>query len=198
MAFAESNNNLLWRLLISWYDDSSEYRSEDGLSTTSLETRSQPPGKKKWNELKFLIWNVACFLPANRDVCLLSYVHCENFALYHNKRLLRADPCCRSVIKEFAHAFSCAYIELWMHLGSLKSTQKAGVALGCASRYSYALCVLSKLPACIHNSIYARQVWTNSQMTLLKICRKMNLPVKQLWTCLNCPKIGWIKQMNKG
>ena len=42
----------------------------------------------------------------------------ENFALYHNKRLLRADPCCRSVIKEFAHAFSCAYFELWMHLGS--------------------------------------------------------------------------------
>ena len=31
------------------------------------------------------------------------------------KRFLRADPCCRSVIKEFAHAFSCAYIELWMH-----------------------------------------------------------------------------------
>ena len=28
-----------------------------------------------------------------------------------NKRLLRADPCCRSVINEFAHAFSCAYIE---------------------------------------------------------------------------------------
>ena len=37
---------------------------------------------------------------------------------------LRADPCCRSVLKEFAHAFSCAYIELWMHLRSLKSTQK--------------------------------------------------------------------------
>ena len=136
---------------------------------------------------------MACFLPANRDVCLLSFVHCENFALYHNKRLLRADPCCRSVIKEFAHAFSCAYIELWMHLGSLESTQKAGVALGCASRYSYAFCVLSKLPACIHNSIYVRQAWTNSQMTLLKIGRKMNPPVKQLWTCLNCPKIGWNK-----
>ena len=29
------------------------------------------------------------------------------------------------VIKEFAHAFSCAYIELWMHLGSLESTQEA-------------------------------------------------------------------------
>ena len=76
--------------------------------------------------------------------------------IYHNKRLLRADPCCRSVIKEFAHAFSCAYIELWMHLGSLESTQKARVALGCASSYSYAFFVLSKLPACIHNSIYAR------------------------------------------
>ena len=71
------------------------------------------------------------------------FVRCENFALYHNKRLLRADPCCRSVIKEFAHAFSCAYIELWMHLGSLESAQKARVAFF----------VLSKLPACIHNSI---------------------------------------------
>ena len=34
------------------------------------------------------------------------------------------------IIKEFAHAFSCAYIELWMHLGSLESTQEARVALG--------------------------------------------------------------------
>ena len=34
------------------------------------------------------------------------------------------------VIKEFAHAFSCAYIELLMHLGSLESTQEARVALG--------------------------------------------------------------------
>ena len=74
------------------------------------------------------------------------FVRCENFALYHNKRLLRADPCCRSVIKEFAHAFSCAYIELWMHLGSLESTQKARVALGCASSYSYAFFVLSNFP----------------------------------------------------
>ena len=31
------------------------------------------------------------------------FVRYENFALYHNKRLLHADPCCRSVIKEFAH-----------------------------------------------------------------------------------------------
>ena len=68
----------------------------------------------------------------------LNLFNLGNFALYHNKRLLLADPCCRSVIKEFAHAFSCAYIELWMHLGSLESTQKARVALGCAPSYSYA------------------------------------------------------------
>ena len=36
----------------------------------------------------------------------------------------------RYVIKELVHAFSCAYIELWMHLGSLESTQEARVALG--------------------------------------------------------------------
>ena len=29
---------------------------------------------------------------------------CHSFR--HNKRLLHADPCCRSFIKEFAHAFS--------------------------------------------------------------------------------------------
>ena len=39
------------------------------------------------------------------------------------KKLLRADPRCRSVIKEFVHAFSCAYIELWMHSGSLLAPQ---------------------------------------------------------------------------
>ena len=45
-------------------------------------------------------------------------------------------PCvfthCSNVIKELVHAFSCAYIELWMHLGSLESTlsQEARVALG--------------------------------------------------------------------
>ena len=52
------------------------------------------------------------------------FVRYENFALNHNKRLLHADPCCRSVIKEFAHAFSCAYIELWMHAGSLGEHEK--------------------------------------------------------------------------
>ena len=93
-------------------------------------------------------WNVACFWPTNRDVCLLFFVRCENFALYRNKRLLRTYPCCRSVIAEFAHAFSCTHIELWMHLGSLESTQKARVALGYASSYSHTFFVLSKLTAC--------------------------------------------------
>ena len=38
---------------------------------------------------------------------------------------------CSGVFPETdAHAFSCAYIELWMHLGSLESTQEARVALG--------------------------------------------------------------------
>ena len=36
----------------------------------------------------------------------------------------------RNVIKELVHAFSCTYIELRMHLGSLESTEEARVALG--------------------------------------------------------------------
>ena len=38
------------------------------------------------------------------------------------------------VIKQFAHAFSCAYIKLWMHLGSLESTQEPHASI---TRYSY-------------------------------------------------------------
>ena len=44
MASAVSNNDLLWQLPISWFDDLYEYRSKDRLPTTTLETRSQPPG----------------------------------------------------------------------------------------------------------------------------------------------------------
>ena len=55
MASVVSNKDLLWHLLISWYDDSSENCSKDRLPTTTLETRSQPPGKKKWNEMKLFI-----------------------------------------------------------------------------------------------------------------------------------------------
>ena len=48
------------------------------------------------------------------------------------------------VIKELVHAFSCAYIELWMHLGIfLESTQEARVARGV--RFSRAL-----QTSCVH------------------------------------------------
>ena len=56
--------------------------------------------------------------------------------------------------------FSCASIELWMHLGSWESTQEAREALGFASCHSNASLVLSQLPASIHNSIDARQAST--------------------------------------
>ena len=75
------------------------------------------------------------------------------------------------VIKQLVHAFSCAYIEIWMHAGSLESTQEARVAFGCASSNSYASLVLSKLPACIHNSMYAQL----SMNQLLNNCRMSNL-----------------------
>ena len=38
------------------------------------------------------------------------------------------SPC----YKRIGYAFSCAYIELWMHAGSLESIQEGRVALGCA------------------------------------------------------------------
>ena len=49
----------------------------------------------------------------------------ENFAVNQ-----KASIFVSYIIKEFAHAFSCAYIELWMHMGSLESTQEARAALG--------------------------------------------------------------------
>ena len=39
------------------------------------------------------------FLTSQQGRLFTFFVRCENFALYHNKRILRADPCCRSVIK---------------------------------------------------------------------------------------------------
>ena len=41
-------------------------------------------------------------------------------------------------------------------MGALGKFGEARVALGCASSYSYFFFLLSKLPACIQNSIYAR------------------------------------------
>ena len=59
-------------------------------------------------------------------------VRYENFAFNQEESIFVSY-----VTKELVHAFICAYIEIWMHLGSLESTQKARVAL-----------MLSKLPAC--------------------------------------------------
>ena len=58
--------------------------------------------------------------------------------------------------------FSCASIELWMQLESWESTREAREALDFASCHSDTSLVLSQLPACIHNSIDARQAWTIS------------------------------------
>ena len=57
------------------------------------------------------------------------FVRYENFALYHKKSFF-TQILDVTVIKELVQAFSCAYIELWMHSGSLESTQEARVALG--------------------------------------------------------------------
>ena len=44
------------------------------------------------------------------------------------------------VIKEFAYAFRRAYIELWMHLGSLESTQEARVFAPRATQHTHLSC----------------------------------------------------------
>ena len=49
--------------------------------------------------------------------------------------LLRGDPCCRSIIKEFANAFSCTYIEFWMQLGSLESTRATLTHFSCSPNF---------------------------------------------------------------
>ena len=50
--------------------------------------------------------------------------------------------------RRLVHAFSCAYIELWMHLGSSESTQEARVILASSNSYIF-LCPPNR-PACIH------------------------------------------------
>ena len=82
----------------------------------------------------------------------------ENFVINREQNLFSRNHLLyfHYVIKELVHAFSSVYIELWMDLESLESTQEARVALGYASSNSYASLMLSKFPACIHNLIYAR------------------------------------------
>ena len=56
--------------------------------------------------------------------CVTCY---ENFAVNQKASIFVSYM---YVMKEFVHAFSCAYIKLWMHLGRLESTDEARVALG--------------------------------------------------------------------
>ena len=74
-------------------------------------------------QIFFLSFTERIFIQTRRlwRVCVARY---ENFAVNQ-----KASIFVSYVIKEFAHAFSCAYIELWMHLGSLESTEEARVAL---------------------------------------------------------------------
>ena len=59
-------------------------------------------------------------------------------------QLIRKQAFLSAIIKEFAHAFSCAYIELWMHLRILESTQEAIELLSAAPRVT--LTYLSRSP----------------------------------------------------
>ena len=61
-----------------------------------------------------------------------------------------------NMIEELVHAFSCAYIELWMHLGSLESTQEARVALGYRLEELLHFCCALQTFHLFHDSIYAR------------------------------------------
>ena len=61
---------------------------------------------------------MACLQSANRSVCYCVAFY-ENFAVNQ-----KASIFVSYVIKEFAQVFRCAYIKLWMHLGSLESTQE--------------------------------------------------------------------------
>ena len=61
-----------------------------------------------------------------------------------------------NMIEELVHAFSCAYIELWMYLGSLESTQEARVALGYRLEQLLRFFCALQASHVLHNSMYAR------------------------------------------
>ena len=67
--------------------------------------------------------------PNTRSHSVLSYYGQALVTLYVQFLCRKASIFVSYIIKEFAPAFSCAYIELWMHLGSLESTQEAKGAL---------------------------------------------------------------------
>jgi len=73
--------------------------------------------------------------------------------LNHKQNMLQRPRCCHHVIKELVHAFSCAYIELctWNVWTQLK---KLELLSAIALRNSHPSFMLSKLSACIDNSIF--------------------------------------------
>ena len=77
-------------------------------------------------QIVFLSFTERIFIQksANTSVCYCVAGY-ENFVVNQKTSVFVSY-----VMEEFAHAFSCAYIELWMHLGSLESTEEARVALG--------------------------------------------------------------------
>ena len=105
------------------------YPARFGVSATHFCNAATRNGKGC--TLKYCLFHVeiprrllrVCNQPINAFVyCVARY---ENFAVNQ-----KASIFVSYVIKEFARAFSGAYIELWMHLGSLESTQEARVTLG--------------------------------------------------------------------
>ena len=72
------------------------------------------------------------------------------------KKLLRADPWCRSVIKNLFMLLAVRISSYGRTRVVWRALKKVELHSAVASCNSYASFVLSKLPACIHNSIYAR------------------------------------------
>ena len=87
------------------------------------------PAKSQWTGTRTIT------AAGNRTCIITLRLRYENFAVNQKASIF----CLLYVIKEFAHAFSCAYIELWMHLGSLESTQEARVALGYRRKIQYTI-----------------------------------------------------------
>ena len=82
-----------------------------------------------------------------------------------------------------------------MHLGSLESTKEAWELLGAQPRATLASWVLSKLPKCIHNSIYAQlKSWTNSFVTWRQQLCSLNIHIRESATSrlINCEMFVWI------
>ena len=68
------------------------------------------------------------------QVPLFKFQQCEDYSEqskpYSEPLTFAWQRCVLQREYELVHAFNCAYIELWMHLGSLESTQEARVPLG--------------------------------------------------------------------